>query len=68
MGRWGRTFLWGWGWTCAAFTALVAFMRRSGGSFFVAFRATVAFMGRWGGRLWYVQCLWSVWVGLLWHL
>ena len=48
MGRWGRTFLWGRGWTCAAFTALVAFMRRSGGSFFVAFRATVAFMGRWG--------------------
>ena len=34
MGRWGRTFLWGWGWTCAAFTALVAFMKRSGGSFF----------------------------------
>ena len=37
MGRWGRT--------CAAFTALVAFMRRS---LFVAFRAIVAFMGRWG--------------------
>ena len=46
MGRWGRTF--SWGWTFAAFTALVAFMRRSGWSFFVAFRVFVAFTGRWG--------------------
>ena len=37
-----------WGWTFAAFTALVAFMRRSGWSFFVAFRVFVAFTGRWG--------------------
>ena len=54
MGRWVRTSLWGWGWTCAAFTALVAFMRSSGGSFFVAFRAIVAFMGRW--RWTFVAC------------
>ena len=33
------------------FTAFVAFMRRSGWSFFVAFRVFVAFKGHWGWTL-----------------
>ena len=39
----------GWGWTSVAFTAFLAFIRRSGWSFWWRFRVLVVFMGDWGG-------------------